>query len=83
MGQVVVLREAGYGNDSAQAPFRMVKPVQMTAALRLDTQPQFGKNLSSTEQSENVYENKGTARKSTTPIPSLFKEGNLRTPLLG
>jgi len=33
----------------------------MTAALRLDTQPQFGKNLFSTEQSENVIENKGSA----------------------
>ena len=35
------------------------------------------------EQSENVYENKGTAQKSTTPGSSLSKEGNSRTPLLG
>ncbi len=28
------------------------------------------------EQSQNVYENKGSARKSTTPNPSLSKEGN-------
>jgi len=35
------------------------------------------------EQSENVYENKGLAMKSTTPGPSLSKEGNYRTPLLG
>jgi hypothetical protein len=33
----------------------------MTAAVRLDTQPQFGKNRFLTEQSENVYENKGSA----------------------
>jgi len=35
------------------------------------------------EQSENVYENKGTAQKSTTPRPSLCKEGNSWAPLLG
>jgi hypothetical protein len=29
-----------------------------------------------TEQSENVYENKGALQKSTTPGPSLSKEGN-------
>jgi hypothetical protein len=34
------------------------------------------------EQSENVYENKGPAQKSTTLGPSLSKEGNYRTPLL-
>jgi hypothetical protein len=34
----------------------------------------------SPEQSENVYENKGSAWKSTTPDPSLSKEGNLRLP---
>jgi hypothetical protein len=41
--------------------FAWSNPVQMTAAIRLDTQPGFGKNLFSTEQSENVYENKGSA----------------------
>jgi hypothetical protein len=35
------------------------------------------------EQSENVYENKGTAQQSTTPGLSLSKEGNSRAPLLG
>jgi hypothetical protein len=35
------------------------------------------------EQSENVYENKGSVKKSTTPNPSLSKEGNFRLPLLG
>ena len=35
------------------------------------------------EQSENVYENKGSVRKSTTPDPSLSKEGNHRATLLG
>jgi len=35
------------------------------------------------EQSENVFENKGTAQKSTIPDPSLSKEGNSRAPLLG
>jgi hypothetical protein len=35
------------------------------------------------EQSENVYENKGSTQKSATPGPSLSEEGNLRTPLLG
>jgi hypothetical protein len=34
------------------------------------------------EQSENVYENKGPARNSTTPGPSLSKRGELQTPLL-
>ena len=34
----------------------------------------------SREQSENVYENKGMAQKSTTPGPSLSKEGNLGLP---
>jgi hypothetical protein len=29
------------------------------------------------EQSQNVYENKGSVRKSTTPDPSLSKEGNI------
>jgi len=28
------------------------------------------------EQSENVYENKGSVQKSTTPDPSFSKEGN-------
>ena len=32
------------------------------------------------EQSENVYENKGSPWKSTTPGPSLAKEGNLSFP---
>jgi hypothetical protein len=32
------------------------------------------------EQSENVYENKGMAQKSTTPGPSLSKEGNPKRP---
>jgi len=41
--------------------FAWSSPVQMTAAIRLDNQPGFGKNLFSTEQSENVYENKGSA----------------------
>jgi hypothetical protein len=36
-----------------------------------------------TEQSENVYENKGSVQKSTTLGPSLSKEGELQTPLLG
>jgi hypothetical protein len=40
-------------------------------------------DLNSTEQSENVYENKGSLPKSTTPAPSLSKEGNSRAPLLG
>jgi hypothetical protein len=35
----------------------------MTAAVRLDTQRQSGKNTFLTEQSENVYENKGSAWK--------------------
>jgi hypothetical protein len=35
------------------------------------------------EQSENVYENKGSVKKSTTPDLSLSKEGNYRAPLLG
>jgi hypothetical protein len=39
-------------------------------------------DLNSTEQSENVYENKGSAWKSTTPDPSLSKEGNCPTPHL-
>ena len=34
----------------------------------------------STEQSQNVYENKGSAGKSTTPGPSLSKEGNRGLP---
>jgi hypothetical protein len=34
------------------------------------------------EQSENVYENKGSAQKSTTPDPSLSKGGEFRAPLL-
>jgi hypothetical protein len=34
----------------------------------------------STEQSENVYENKGTVQKSTTPGSSLSKEGNCKLP---
>jgi hypothetical protein len=36
------------------------------------------------EQSENVYEKKGSAKKSTTPDPSLSKDGNhnCRAPLL-
>jgi len=34
----------------------------------------------SREQSQNVYENKGSAWKSTTPDPSLSKEGNPRVP---
>jgi len=36
------------------------------------------------EQSENVYENKGSVQKSTTPLPSLAKQGNhhRRAPLL-
>ena len=34
----------------------------------------------SAEQSENVYENKGAAWKSTTPDPSLSKEGNSGLP---
>jgi len=37
----------------------------------------------SAERSQNVYENKGAARKSTTPDPSLSKEGDSRAPLLG
>ena len=37
-------------------------------------------DLNSTEQSENVYENKGPVRKATTPDPSLSKEGNFRLP---
>ena len=32
------------------------------------------------EQSENVYENKGTVQKSTTPDPSLCEEGNCGLP---
>jgi hypothetical protein len=32
------------------------------------------------ERSGNVYENKGTAQKSTTPDPSLSKEGNFGLP---
>jgi hypothetical protein len=32
------------------------------------------------EQSENVYENKGAVQKSTTPDPSLPKEGNPKRP---
>jgi len=36
-------------------------PVQMTAAVRLDTQRQSGKNTFLMEQSENVIENKGSA----------------------
>jgi hypothetical protein len=43
--------------------FTWSNPVQMTAAIRLDTQPQFGKNRFLTEQSENVIENKGSAWK--------------------
>ncbi len=34
----------------------------------------------SAEQSENVYENKGSAENSTTPDPSLSKEGNRELP---
>jgi len=34
----------------------------------------------SREQSENVYENKGMAQKSTAPGPSLSKEGNRGLP---
>ncbi len=37
-------------------------------------------DLNLTEQSENVYENKGTVLKSTTPGHSLSKEGNCRLP---
>jgi hypothetical protein len=39
-------------------------------------------DLKSTEQSENVYENKGPVEKSTTPDPALSKEGNCCAPLL-
>ena len=34
----------------------------------------------SPEQSQNVYENKGSRRKPTTPDPSLSKEGNRELP---
>jgi len=34
------------------------------------------------EQSENVYENKGPVKKSTTPDPFLTKDGNFPAPLL-
>jgi hypothetical protein len=37
-------------------------------------------DLNSTEQSENVYENKGSVQKSTTPDPTLSKEGNCGLP---
>jgi hypothetical protein len=43
--------------------FAGADPVQMTAAVKLDTQRQSGKNTFLTEQSENVYENKGSAWK--------------------
>jgi hypothetical protein len=35
------------------------------------------------EQSQNVYENKGSAEKSTAPCPSLTKEGNPKLPSSG
>jgi hypothetical protein len=37
-------------------------------------------DLNSTEQSENVYENKGSVQKSTTPDPSSSKEGKSQLP---
>jgi len=46
-----------------KVPFAWSKPVEMTAFIGLDSQCEFGKNPFSTEQSENVYENKGTAQK--------------------
>ena len=40
-------------------------------------------DLNSTEQSENVYENKGTAWKISHPWPLLIEGGEFQAPLLG
>jgi hypothetical protein len=47
-----------------KVPFAWSKPVEMTAFIGLDSQCEFGKNPFSTEQSENVYENKRSAWRS-------------------
>jgi hypothetical protein len=47
-----------------------------------ERRPEDRRFKESAEQSENVYENKGSAQKSTTPDPSLSKEGNYPAPCL-
>jgi hypothetical protein len=46
----------------------------MTAATRLDTQRQLGKNSLFTEQSENVIENKGSAWKGSEQSRNLYEK---------
>jgi hypothetical protein len=43
--------------------------------LRLVVKPDFLMSKTG-EQSQNVYENKGSVQKSTTPVPALSKDGN-------
>jgi hypothetical protein len=55
----------------------MRRRLQGTAPYESTT---ISRYLNSTEQSENVDENKGPARRINHPCPSLSKEGNCNTP---
>jgi len=61
--------------DSPPLTRRGCRTLRPSRALRLGVKP--GSWIAnSTEQSQNVYENKGSAGKSTTPGPCLSKEGH-------
>jgi hypothetical protein len=73
--------------DAPKAQVGQFMTIALTCPFGTSQTPQVGvcasrnwraENRISTEQSENVYENKGPAQKSTSPGPSLSKEGNSR-----
>jgi len=53
--------------------FHRVNPVQMTAAMGLDTQRQFGKNPILIDQCLNVIENKGSRWKASNEAGMFMK----------
>jgi len=73
----VISRELVSAGVSVQTIVLSSSLTEGSLGNRYTAVPVFG------EQSQNVYENKGSVRKSTTLDPSLSKEGNYWAPLLG